>query len=47
MYSCIIVATYTIIGGLTYLLLTIKLGLFKDIFETSPIDFVKKKIRRK
>ena len=46
-YSCIIVATYAIVGGVIYLLLTMKLGLFKDIFESSPIDFIKKRIRRK
>ena len=46
MYSCIIVAVYAAIGGLIYLILTTKLGLFKDIFESSPLDFIKKKIRR-
>ena len=46
MYSCIIVAVYAVIGGLIYLIITTKLGLFKDIFESSPLDFIKKKIRR-
>ncbi len=47
MYSCIIVAVNACVGGLIYLLVTVKMGLFNSIFGVSPISFVKMILRRK
>lgn len=46
-YACIVTLVYAGIGGLIYLLITMKMGVFKDIFESNPIQFIKTKLRRK
>ena len=46
-YACIVTLAYAGIGGLIYLLITMKMGVFKDIFESNPIQFIKTKLRRK
>lgn len=45
-YSLIIIAIYSIIGGCIYLLLTTKMNIFEDIFGCSVKQFVKNKFRR-
>ena len=47
LYSLIVTAVYASVGGIVYLFLSYKTGLFKKIFETSPIEFIKGKLRRR